>query len=157
MGADMKGENKSIFPKGVTWKRKRVAVGLLGVALLSVILCIFRPVSFSIDNPVEKLAIFQTDQPYDSKYEISDINKINELVKILNQASYRRAIMLSTEASDLLLAEIRLVHDGKSIADIVVIERWADNVLVCIRGDGQHLVPYNGQAIASYISNYILQ
>ena len=152
----MKEESKTIFLKSISRKCRRVVAGLLRVALLSVILCIFRPVSFSIDNPVEKLAIFRTDQPYDSKYEISDINKINELVKILNQASYRRAIMLSTEASDLLLAEIRLVHDGKSIADIVVIEKLADNVLVCIRGDGQHLVPYNGQAIASYISNYIL-
>lgn len=143
-------------------KRERIVMAIVMALMVFMFLTVsfyfFRPVSFSIDEPVDKLTIRLMSPPdYRIRtYEINDADDINRLVSMINEASYRRAIMLSYEAPDNLLARIKLVQNNESVADIVVIGGSVNKFRFHIHSNGQTVVAYNDKEISSCISDLLL-
>lgn len=132
-------------------KQKKIILYLLPVvgAVVAVAIILFRPISYEIKEPIDKLEV--NDH---GLYEITNEEEIYHLVQLVNGATFRKQMITQREAPNDLSAVVLLLQEDSLVASVVISGVPGNEKVYVLDEEGAY-VAYNGEKIASHVEGMI--
>ena len=119
-----------------------------------IIYALFHPISYYASSCWSKVEV-QTAQGTVSGFQITDENIVNNLIDLLNAATFRKSLRISNEAPDNLVAVFYIRGDNADGSDIWLCSAGQNNFSVYVWTGKKELVACNSENLGNYLFHLI--
>ena len=119
-----------------------------------IIYALFHPISYYASSCWSKVEV-QTTQGNVSEFQITDENIVNNLIDLLNAATFRKSLRISNEAPDNLVAVFYVRGNNADGSDIWLCSTSRNSFFVYVWNGKEELVVCNSENLGNYLFHLI--